>query len=257
MSYSASIFIILAVGLAAAGATLWAQKKVTTDLRREHHEVGSTVFLQLGVIFAVLLAFVFSEAWTEYNEASAAIDLEVAALHGTAMLAATLPPPAAKEILGKELTYLDSVVKDEWPVMAAHRSEDLLTDRKLRELIQAVAHLRVDTPGGFTKPEMLSLLTQAHTQREVRIYQAGSGIPGALWTVLIGFEFILVAFVVLSGLRLWTTAALVSGIFAGSVSSILVVARLLDYPFEGALALHPHDFLSVSSKIAELLTSLG
>jgi hypothetical protein len=257
MGYGAALLIILLVGLAAASATLWAQKTVNTDLRREHHDVGATVFLQLGVIFAVLLAFVFSEAWTEYNEASAAIDLEVAALHGTAMLAATLPPPAAKEILNKELAYLDSVVNSEWPIMAAHRSEDLLTDRKLRALIQAVANLKVDASGNYTKPEMLSLLTQAHEQREVRIYQAASGIPGALWTVLIGFEFILVAFVVLSGLRLWTTAAFVSGIFAASVSSILVVARLLDYPFEGALALHPHDFLAVSGKVAELLTSLG
>jgi hypothetical protein len=91
----------------------------------------------------------------------------------------------------------------------------------------------------------------------VRIYQAGSGIPTALWTVLIGFELILVAFVVLSGLRFWTTAALVSGIFAASVSSILVVARLLDFPFEGALALSSHDFVTVTTKVTELLATVG
>ncbi len=98
---------------------------------------GATVFLQLGVIFAVLLAFVFSEAWTEYNEASAAIDLEVGALHGAAMIAATLPPAQAKDILTKTKAYLDSVVQDEWPVMATQRGEDLATDRKLQALIQA------------------------------------------------------------------------------------------------------------------------
>ncbi len=258
MSYSTAVLIILVVGLAAAAVTLVVQKAVAAELRREHHEVGSTVFLQLGVIFAVLLAFVFSEAWTEYNEASAAIDLEVAALHGAAMLAATLPAPAAKEILNKEQAYLDSVVQSEWPIMAAHRSEDILTDHKLRALIQAAAGLKFNDPAeNYTKPEILSLLTQAHAQREVRIYQAGSGIPGALWTVLIGFEAILVTFVVLSGLRFWTTAALVSGIFAASVSSILVVARLLDYPFEGALALGPHDFIAVTKKVTELLVSGG
>ena len=90
MGYGTAILIILVVGLAAAAVTLVVQKAVATDLRREHHEVGSTVFLQLGVIFAVLLAFVFSEAWGEYNEASAAINSEVAALHGAAMLAATV-----------------------------------------------------------------------------------------------------------------------------------------------------------------------
>ncbi len=258
MGYGTAILIILVVGLAAAAVTLVVQKAVATDLRREHHEVGSTVFLQLGVIFAVLLAFVFSEAWTEYNEASAAIDLEVGAMHGAAMIVATLPAPFAKAILSKQKAYLDSVVQAEWPVMAAHRTEDMATDQKLVALIQAVANLKFDDPAeSDKKPEILSLLAQAHAQREVRIYQAGSGIPGALWAVLIGLELILIAFVVLSGLRYWASAALVSGVFAASVSSILVVARLLDYPFEGALALHPHDFLQVTNKVVGLLASVG
>jgi hypothetical protein len=258
MGYEAAFLVITAAGLAASGVTLFVQRFVEVDLRREHHEVGSTVFLQLGVIFAVLLAFVFSEAWTEYNEASAAIDLEVGALHAAAMIAATLPAPLAKTILTKEKVYLEGVTRDEWPVMAAHRTEDVATDDKIVALIQAVANLKFDNPAeSDKKPELLSLLTQAHEQREVRIYQAGSGIPGVLWWVLIGFEMILIVFVVMSGLRYWASAALVSGVFAASVSSILVVARLLDYPFEGALALHPHDFVEVTNKVVGLLTSVS
>ncbi len=45
---------------------------------------------------------------------------------------------------------------------------------------------------------MLSLLAQAHAQRETRIFQAHSGIPGALWWVLIGFTITLALFVSLS-----------------------------------------------------------
>ena len=144
MSYFIAFLIVAGSGLAAAGLALLVQKFVGTDWRREHHDVGATVFLQLGVIFAVLLAFVFSEAWTEYNEASAAIDLEVGALHGAAMIAATLPPPEAKDILNKLKAYLDSVVQDEWPVMAAQRSEDLATDQKFQTLIQTVANFNAD-----------------------------------------------------------------------------------------------------------------
>jgi hypothetical protein len=249
-----AIFIVIAAGLFAAGVTLCVQKFVAVDYRQAHHEVGSTVFLQLGVIFAVLLAFVFSEAWSEYNQASAAIDLEVGAMHGAAMIAATLPAPAAKDLLTKEKAYLQSVIHNEWPTMARDRGEDASTDLKLQALIQAVANLKLKDPGeGDKKPEILSLLAEAHAQREMRIYQARSGIPRPLWTVLIGFELILVAFVVLSGLRYWTSAALVAGIFTGATTSILVVARLLDYPFEGALALRSSDFVDVVGKVARLL----
>lgn len=96
-------------GLAAI-TTITVQGRVEIDLRRRHHDVGSVVFLQLGVVFAVLLAFVFSEAWGEYNEAAVAINLEVSAMHGIAMIAATLPPADADSILSTEQAYLESVV---------------------------------------------------------------------------------------------------------------------------------------------------
>jgi hypothetical protein len=45
--------------------------------------------MQLGVVFAVLLAFVFNEVRSEYNESAQAIVLEISAMHGAAVIAAT------------------------------------------------------------------------------------------------------------------------------------------------------------------------
>src|ERR1700686_3110488 len=117
MSYAAAVSTILIAGVVAAFATALIQRRIGIDLRRHHHDVGSVVFLQLGVVFAVLLAFVFSEAWGQYNEAAQAIDLEVSAMHGVGMIAATLPPAQANAILTKEQSYLEAVAYREWPVM--------------------------------------------------------------------------------------------------------------------------------------------
>ena len=205
-------------------------------------------------MFAVLLAFVFDEAWTQYNEAARAIDLEVGAMHGVGMIGATLPPADAQAILTKEQSYLVSVAFQEWPVMAARRTEDSGTDLKLQALIQDVANLHVSDPDQREKKaEMLSLLAQAHAQRETRIFQAHSGIPGALWWVLIGFTITLALFVSLSEIPYRTTAAAISAFFAAGIASILVVARLLDFPFEGALGLSNADFREVIDKISVLL----
>jgi Protein of unknown function (DUF4239) len=253
MSYSAAILVIASAALLAAFTTVIMQGVVAFDFRRLHHDVGSTVFLQLGVIFAVLLAFVFSEAWSEYNQAAAAINLEVGAMHGVGMIAATLPAPQAEAILTKERSYLESVVSREWPVMAARRTEDAATFLKFQALIQEAANLRVSDDQREKKAEMLSLLAEAHAQRETRIFQANSGIPGALWWVLIAFTITLALFVSLSGVPYKSTAAAISACFAAGVASILVVARLLDYPFEGALRLHSTDFVEVTGKISALL----
>jgi hypothetical protein len=109
MTCTAAISIVLIAGIVAVVATAFLHHFIEFDLRRHHHDVGSVVFLQLGVVFGVLLAFVFNEVWSEYNQAAQAIDLEISAMHGVAMIAATLEPAQVKTILAAEKAYLEAV----------------------------------------------------------------------------------------------------------------------------------------------------
>lgn len=254
MSYADAILIILAAGAVSSVVTIVIQHRIAIEFRRHHHEVGSVVFLQLGVVFAVLLAFVFSEAWDEYNAAAQAIDLEVGALHGTAMIANTFPAAQAEEVLEAERSYIKSVIDSEWQIMARSRTEDADTDQKLGALIGDVANLRLPDPNDRDKKsEVLTLLAQAHEEREIRIFQAHSGIPIALWCVLIAFTVVLALFVSFSGIAYAGTSIAIAACFASGIVSILVIGRLLDYPFEGALALRPTDFIELLGKVSALL----
>ena len=258
MSLVSAILIIGAAGIVAALGTFFVHSKIEVDIRRRHHEAGAVVFLQLGVIFAVLLAFVFSEAWDGYNSAGLAIDLECSALHSTAMLASSLRAEQARTVLEAQRDYLSSVVNAEWRIMDEQRTESVETDRKLQDLITTVAALKTldpDTAG--TRSHMLATLTQAHTQRAMRIFQASinSGIPGVLWAVLIAFSTVLVLCVSFSSIQYKATAIVITAIFAAGIVSILVVVRMLDYPFEGALALHAEHFAVVLGKVTDLLAS--
>ena len=80
-------------------------------------------------------------------------------------------------MLAKERAYLESVAYHEWPIMARNRTGDIVTDHKLEVLIQDAANLRLtDSNQQDKKAEILSLLAQAHTQREMRIFQAGRAV---------------------------------------------------------------------------------
>jgi hypothetical protein len=83
MSYTELGGLVLGTGLVAAFTCALLHRIVHHDRFRRYHEVGYAVFLQLGVIFAVLLAFVFNGVWSDYNTASRAIDSECASLHGS------------------------------------------------------------------------------------------------------------------------------------------------------------------------------
>jgi hypothetical protein len=258
MSFAASVIAILIATLAAALITVLSHRFIDGEFRRRHHEVGSVVFLQLGVMFAVLLAFVFSEAWSEYDEAAKSINLEVSAMHGAAMIAATLPPAEAKSILSAQKAYLTSVVSEEWPAMASGRQAEPKTSDLLRQLIQSAANLHLADPDERDKKNaILALLADAHKERETRIYQAQSGIPVPLWFVLIGFTIILALFVSLSAIEYTSTAITIAACFTAGTTSILILARLLDYPFEGALGLRSSDFSAVVEKVSALLNQFN
>jgi hypothetical protein len=256
MGYPSAIAFVLLSMLAAAALSYSVHRLVQVDARRRHQEVGVTVFLQLGVLFAVLLAFVFSEAYSEYGNAQRAIDLECGALHGTAILASTLPPDEAHNLLGLEADYLRNVVNLDWPTMRRHRRGSRDAMLSLMQLMQHVARVPITaTVDDASKSQLLSLLATAHAEREVRLFEAANGLPAVVWAVLFGYSIILITFVAFSGLERPLALMLFALTFAACIGAILVLVRLLDYPFEGPLAIPPTDFVTRLAMVLDLLNA--
>ena len=204
-------------------------------------------------MFSVLLAFVFSETWGEYNTASQAINDEVSALHGAAVVANTLPPAQAQAMERAILEYTNKVAFEEWPAMADRHSSPAAV-RNVTIMLQTAARLDVSKPQDVNNQgHILSLLTDAHSQRETRIYQMEQGLPKALWLVLVIYTLVLIACMVMAGVETAFGHIVFAGVFAGCIVMVLVVVRMLDYPFEGALALDNADFLKVSHDVVQLM----
>ncbi|MGH7210490.1 MAG: hypothetical protein ACREF1_03400, partial [Acetobacteraceae bacterium] len=105
------IFLVVIVTSAVAGTLAWLVRRIVpVDMLRRHHEMGGAVFLQLGVVFAVLLAFVFNEAWNGYEAAAEAINGECGGLHGAAILADNLPGPERARMERAIHDYITAVI---------------------------------------------------------------------------------------------------------------------------------------------------
>lgn len=253
MTLFIALSIVVAAGLVAAIGSMVVHRTVHVELRRRHNEIGTAVFLQLGVIFAVLLAFVFSEVWSEYNDAASSIEMEAKSLVGAAILASVLPAAERQPILDAERTYIHGVIHREWPEMASGRDEEGTVSVRLSHLIQATARMRPDNEADLgTRAQLLSFLEQAQMQRSSRLFQLSSGVPVLLWCLLIGFGAVLAVFVTLAGVENGKALMSFSVTFAAAVAAILVLIHLLDYPFEGALALSPQPFTVALDQIAHL-----
>jgi hypothetical protein len=144
-------------------------------------------------------------------------------------------------------------VVQEWPLMEhQHRSAD--ANAHFQSIINAVSHLDLARPADTTAAsQIVSLVMQAHIQRETRIFQMTSGLPPAMWAVLILIAVVLIASVLFAGVESRLGHLVFAGGFTGCTVMVLVLVRMLDYPFEGALALPNADFLKIIQQISALL----
>ncbi len=253
MSYLSACLTTAAAALAAACVARMLRLALGTEARRRHHDIGNPVFLQLGLLFAVLLAFVYNDVQAGYNDAAEAINGECGALHGAAMLAHTLPDKRGQPVVAAIAAYTQLVLTTEWKLMAQRQRSPAASDALRTAMALAAQPAAAGTADGFVQAQVLSLLVEAHARRETRIYQMTLSVPAALWVVLIGNAAVLVGFVILAGVESTTAQVLFAGAFAGCTASILVLVHMLDFPFEGALALSDGDFVKVAREVLALV----
>jgi hypothetical protein len=252
LGYPELAAIVLGAG-GLAGFLAWLTRRlVHIDVLRRHHEIGNAVFLQLGVVFAVLLAFVFSEVWSEYNSAASAIDRECGALNGVIMLSTALPPASRQQMKTLLDDYAKDVVASEFPAMLEHHASRAAEDA-FQALWIGAAGLPAERAEDRTiRDGILSLLASAHQNRDLRLFEMVRGLPGLIWLLLSFFVVVLVGFLLFFGVDYVASQMVFTGAFAACLASVLVIVHLLDYPFEGVLRLPPTGFHVTVSRIATL-----
>ena len=254
MSYIELGGLVAGTGIVAALICALLHRVVHHDTFRRYHEVGYAVFLQLGVIFAVLLAFVFNNVWSEYNVASQAVDSECGSLHGIAILSDRLPSLARDAILNDLHLYLTTILDREWPDMQG-RHESRAADARFQSLWQTVETVNTGPADNQIRGQLLNLVATAHQSRETRLFQMTQSVPGLVWSVLIALASTLIGCMLVFAAEASLSKAVLVGIFTSSLTLALLTVHILDFPFESALQLSSRDFSDTLEKIDRLIAA--
>jgi hypothetical protein len=252
MSYLQAALIIVCASLAAAVASLIVGGCFSVEQRRQRHEQVSPMVQFVGLMFSVLLAFVFSEVWGEYNVAAESISDECGALHGAAILSAALPNGSGQKLERALYVYVRAVSQDEWRDMARRERSPAAT-AAITTAMQDAAAVSYASPSAAAtvQSQIISLLAQAHAARETRTFQMTQGLPPPMWWVLITITVALVLSASLTGME-GLAHMVFAASFAACIVMVLVLVRMFDYPFEGAMALNSDDFVKLAGQIKAL-----
>jgi hypothetical protein len=239
------VIVGLCVGISLGGVVLVRRSVKLSDLE-EHHDVAGFILAVVGVVYAVLLAFVVVIAWQQFDDARKDADHEatvLTAMYRNADALAGVGPDARPAIRD----YVRLVADREWDKMATFHRQDLATDRALGAVWTAFRAIepRTKSDEGFYDQAVSSLNDATELRRE-RIATSGRELPTAMWGMLIIGGIISIGFTYFFGVASFAAQALMVGALAALVGLVLALILTLDLPFTGSVGVGPdamHDAL--------------
>jgi Protein of unknown function (DUF4239) len=247
------VFFLFALVPAAVAAALHEvfRRIVPAEKLKPHHEVAGFLLSIVGILFAVVLAFVVAAAWGSYDAAQRTADAEAAGVAEAFVTATVLPEPTRSRLRTLMANYAFEVRDHEWS-MLANRTPDSNAQQYLLDAFETVA--RIPTPPNESVQNALHLQTvqqvalqslhDLNAARRQRLLDVERHIPTDLYVALILGWIIVLAFDFLFGgprvLQLTMTALLTAMI--GLLFALVVE---FDLPYGRGIQVSPEAWTSV------------
>jgi len=236
--------LAIAVGIA-VGGVLIVRRVVNIKKFKEHHDIAGPIFSTIGVIYAVMLAFVLVIVWQDFDRAQNNTVQEANYFAAMYRDSVGLSEPFRSQFLEANNNYLDAVIKYEWPQMQyGERSMEA----------QALADRVWEVTGKFDPKtdrekiffsEILTKMNQAGEMRRQRLMDSRTGVHPALWSVLLLGGIITVAFTFFFGSENLYAQLTMTTMLAVLIVLILFTILIMDFPYSGDLSIPVTPFQQV------------
>lgn len=214
-----------------------------------HNEVAGFIVAVVGVMYAVLLAFLTVIVWEHFAQSEERAQVEVDAATDVWRYDHLLPAREAQEIRDDLGRYSAIIANDEWPKMRDGRSS-VEAQRLIVRLIDAAA----SAPANGAQQANLQnhLLDRVQTMADLRrhrISDSRSGIPLVLWVGLLTGAMTLIGFLYLFGVKNFTAQLLMTAATATMIGISFGLILELDYPFRGHVSVSPERWVALHEDI--------
>jgi hypothetical protein len=230
----AVLIAVFGGGVLSVGGLLAFHAMVPHKLRSLHNDLAGFVLAIVGVIYAVLLAFIAVAVWQNYTDVDNLVQMEANLVDDLYRDTISLPPATAQQLRLNLFDYTETVVQKEWPHMMAAMPSHMKGWRVLDSFHLTLAQLKPpDAPALAVQTEMLQTLDKLYDVRRGRFHAASSGLPAIVWWNLMVGAAILIVFSYLFGAPRLAMHAVMVGLLGSSIGLVLMLIVLLDNPFLG------------------------
>jgi hypothetical protein len=211
-----------------------------------HNDVCVPIFLNAGVLFAVLLGFMVVAVWESFDAARINVATEATALVPLYRSSGNLPPEAGDKI--RELTreYIHEVIEDEWPTQASSGQPSSKARKQIGDLFRSFGNGTITTQMKKDYPLSCNVLMQALTDvtndRNKRNLQANEDVSTVMWIVILSGAFVVITMSFIIYMERPLPHMIISAMMAALIGLLLFSCLILSHPFRGPIALSSESF---------------
>jgi Protein of unknown function (DUF4239) len=232
-TFAVIVSIFVSAGLSTLGL-LVVHSILPHAMRSAHNDVSGFILATVGVIYAVLLAFVAVAVWQNFMQTENQVQTEANLVGDLYRDTPAFPEPAASRLRHYLFVYAEIVVEDEWPSLAAGRIDETegwqLLNKFHTELLQVQAK---DENVVVARADAVKTLNALYDARRGRFHAASAEMPAILWWNLIVGAAMLMVFTYLFGTpQLWMHVVMVS-LLGSLIGLVMLLIVLLNNPFRG------------------------
>lgn len=240
--------VVIAVATAAVAALAYAVAAALASRGRGPMLKAMTpvMLTPLAVLFGLIVAFLASQVWNDYQRASAAVAREASALRTVVLLAAHFPKDTETRVKALVRKHIRDAVDKEWPAMARQEATLAMFTAEADEMLELT--LSVQAQGetqSVAQRAMLAAFQTANDARRERIVISRSSINWVKWAavyLLAALILLAIAFVHVDNRG---TTVVAMALFSISVAICVLLIAAHNRPFTGEIVVGPELLLQV------------
>jgi len=229
---------VLMIGGPAAYAALGVvlcRRRLRGRVQEGHNDVLVPIFLNTGVLFAVLLGFMVIAVWESYDTAKTTVAMEAVTLVTLYRTTYGMPPETGDKLRTMARDYAKAVIEEEWPTQAANGKGSSTARKAIGNMFRAFGDGTISSELKKDYP----LICQAFM---TAVIQANESLPWVMWLAVIGGAFVVISMSCLIYMEARWLHVLMAAAMAALIGMLMFTCLVMSHPFRGPLAIRAESF---------------
>lgn len=241
--------LLFFIGIFEAGLLI-VHKYYHYTLREINNNVAGFIYSAIGVIYAVLLAFIVMNVWEQHIDAEKNLNSELSHTLDIYRNAEIFPPDVKKEVQSSCVRYLRDFIDYEFPAMQNLKTSDqsLKSYQALWNCFYSYKPASQFEQIWYT--ESIQELNELADTRRLRIISVQARIAPVMWIIIVLGAAITIGFGYMFGTKNQTAHQLMIILLSLTIGISLILIEQLDQPFAGLIKLSPDVYLAAVRQIA-------